>query len=105
VASNPLYVQLIHQGLPANEYETLTPVQQLNERIMTALRLSTGLAVNEAQQQIGGMATDAKKMALLVAKADHFVDKGLMIRTGNGYVLTRSGKLFADGIAADLFID
>jgi oxygen-independent coproporphyrinogen-3 oxidase len=100
-----LYIQLINKGLLAYEAETLTPAQQLNERIMTALRLSTGLAVDEAQQQIGGMNTDAATLALFVAKAGRYVHKGQMLRTGNRYVLTRSGKLFADGIAADLFID
>ena len=34
-----------------------------------------------------------------------FIDEGTMILRENRLILTKEGKLFADGIAADLFID
>jgi len=105
VASNSLYIQLMSKDLPTYESELLTPTQILNERIMTTLRLSTGLAFDEASQQIGSMHADAKTLALIVEKTERYVTNGKIIRTGNNYILTRQGKLYADGIAADLFID
>jgi len=39
----------------------------------------------------------------LLIKSRSFIDKGLMKLVKDHLILTREGKLFADGIAAELF--
>ncbi len=89
IANNVLYMQGIEQNLPIKETEILTPNQRLNEKIMTQLRTSKGLNKN--------LMLDKKIIA-------QKINTGLMLETETAFVLTKQGKLFADGIAADLFI-
>ncbi len=41
----------------------------------------------------------------LEKKAEPYIKTGKIARSGNYLLLTREGKLFADGIASDLFMD
>jgi oxygen-independent coproporphyrinogen III oxidase len=88
IANNVLYMQGIQAGTPAYEAEILTPAQRINEKIMTALRTSTGLDKTLVNN---------KKII------DQKITAGLLTETETNYILTTEGKLFADGIAADLF--
>ncbi len=88
IANNVLYMQGVQQKLPITETEVLSPVQRLNEKIMTQLRTSKGLKKE--------LITDKN----VIAKK---IKAGLLLETETAYVLTNEGKLFADGIAADLF--
>jgi oxygen-independent coproporphyrinogen-3 oxidase len=76
------------------EKEVLTPVQQVNEYIMTSLRTVEGL-------QPGRLS--AQQQEELVANSRKYIDSGLMKWKDDALVLTREGKLLADGIAAALF--
>jgi oxygen-independent coproporphyrinogen-3 oxidase len=80
------------------EEETLTPTQQLNEFIMTSLRTMEGLDVDIVSEKFGKEFGEK----LVVDSGKWVVGKKLML-VGSGLILTREGKLFADGIAADLF--
>jgi oxygen-independent coproporphyrinogen III oxidase len=97
VANNALYIKSIEQDIVPSEEEQLTSTQQLNEYIMTSLRTLEGLSLksveekwNEAEQEIAAL---SKK----------FICRQLMIEKDDRLILTKKGKLFADGIAADLF--
>ena len=97
VANNAMYIKSIEQGIVPFEEEQLTSTQQLNEYIMTSLRTMEGLSLksvkekwNEAEQEI-------------VALSKKFICRQLMIENDDRLILTQKGKLFADGIAADLF--
>lgn len=101
IANNALYIKsLLTDGKLHAEEEVLTPVERLNEYIMTSLRTMWGcdLAYIEA-------GWDATTAALLAREAAPFLEKGQMIREGNVLKLTPAGKLLADGIAAELFFD
>lgn len=98
VANNQLYIQSLRQGTISFEKEELTAMQQLNEYIMTGLRLMEGCNLNYISQKFG-----SEKKAELSRNAAAPVSKGLMIENNNHLILTRNGKLFADSIAADLF--
>jgi oxygen-independent coproporphyrinogen-3 oxidase len=41
----------------------------------------------------------------LLAASKKFIESGKLILKENKLILTKEGKLFADGIAAELFID
>jgi oxygen-independent coproporphyrinogen-3 oxidase len=90
IANNHRYIESINKGIIPFEKEELTPTQQLNEYIMTSLRTLEGIHI-----EIAGEA--------LIEKSKKYIDAGLMKREKNSLVLTREGKLLADGIAAELF--
>jgi oxygen-independent coproporphyrinogen III oxidase len=98
VANNQLYIQSLKQGTLSLEKEELTATQQLNEYIMTGLRLMEGCDLNYISQQFG-----SEKAAELSSNAAAPISKGLMIEKDDHLILTRDGKLFADSIASDLF--
>lgn len=98
VANNALYIKSLEQGAVPFELEELTPVMMLNEYIMTTLRTSQGCILPVVAQRFG---TD-KRDTLLQLSAP-FIDKGLMVNRNDTLVLTPEGRLFADGIASDLF--
>lgn len=100
VANNQQYIQALQQNNIPFEKEELTKEQQLNEYIMTSLRLLEGCDLTFVQNQFGAAAADQLK-----AGATPFVNNGQLIVTNNHLVLTQQGKLFADSIAADLFFD
>lgn len=100
ISNNALYVKSIEQNIVPFEMETLTPVQQLNEYIMTALRTSEGISLKAIQQKWNS--DDAEK---ILAVSTKYIKQGLAeIKDGN-IILTSHGKFYADGIAADMFFE
>lgn len=101
VANNNLYIQSIHNNILPVEKEELTPTQQMNEYIMISLRTMEGLDLDKLQ------AIDPKKNIKdeLLIQAKKYEERKLVEITENTIRLTKEGKLVADGIASDLFID
>lgn len=98
IANNAIYLLKIKQGILPFEEEILTPIQRLNEYIMTALRTSKGISHSFVTDNYG-----TEKFALLKKASSKWQTTG-KLKTKNGhFILTDEGKLFADGIAADLF--
>jgi oxygen-independent coproporphyrinogen-3 oxidase len=98
MANNARYISALANGtLPVAEKERLTPTQKLNEYIMIALRTKEGIDPAVVNLRFGPEAADA-----LERRSQRYIQTGLMIRTER-LVLTKEGKLLADGIAADLF--
>lgn len=101
MANNALYSNSILQHGQLNaEEEILTKAQQLNEYIMTSLRTMWGCDLQVVAQRFG---TDYSRM--IRQNSTPFIEKGQMTDSGNKLVLTPAGKLFADGIAGDLFVE
>ena len=98
VANNALYITSLQKNIIPFEEELLTETQQLNEYIMVSLRTMEGLDLELVNKRFG---KDAK-LKLQAAGKKWEAGKKLKIENEN-LVLTREGKLFADGIAADLF--
>jgi oxygen-independent coproporphyrinogen-3 oxidase len=98
VANNALYIQALKKEELAFEIEMLTATQKLNEYIMTSLRTMEGLSLQQVQQ-LGG----EKVMGALYKSSGRFIDQALLQERDDRLVLTKQGKLFADGIAGDLF--
>ncbi|MBK8611445.1 MAG: radical SAM family heme chaperone HemW [Chitinophagaceae bacterium] len=98
IANNALYIKsLLENKLPVEE-EILTETQRLNEYIMTSLRTIEGLDLDFVNR-IFGVATGSKiKMV-----SSKYINSGKVRSENNKLILSREGKLFADGIAADLF--
>ncbi len=98
IANNALYIQSLENSAVPFEIEVLTPAQQLNEYIMTSLRTMEGLSLQRIQQHWGLAEAERVKNGAFV-----FLSNGQVILINNSLVLTNSGRLFADGIAAELF--
>lgn len=98
VANNSLYIQSLRQNVIPLQKEKLTTVQRLNEYIMTSLRTMEGIDLNHVENRFGV----AYAQRLLAASRAH---SEKMVIQNNCLRLTNAGKLFADGIAADLFED
>ena len=100
VANNALYVQSLIQDKIPFEEESLTPVQHLNEYIMTSLRTMEGLDLDLIENSFG-----KNTGTLLREAAGKFIKTGRLSFNKRFFQLTKEGKLFADGIAADLFFN
>jgi oxygen-independent coproporphyrinogen III oxidase len=97
VANNAQYITAINkQSIPC-EVETLSATQQINEYIMTSLRMKDGMQL----QKIKNVCT-AKQWKLFETELQKH--NALLLNDGHVVALTNEGKLFADGIASDLFI-
>ena len=98
IANNALYMQSLQKGIIPFEEEQLTTTQQLNEYIMTALRTMEGISLEFISTKYG---KDA--VSIIEAVSAKYQGTGKLIIENEKIILTEEGKLFADGIAADLF--
>jgi oxygen-independent coproporphyrinogen III oxidase len=100
ISNNALYIKSLSAGLLNAESEDLKPRDVLNEYIMTSLRTMEGLDLQYVVELFG-----EEKGARLETQAGRYIRMEQMERTNEKLVLTKKGKLFADGIAAALFFD
>lgn len=98
IASNALYIQALKKGVVNYEKEILSREQQINEYIMTALRTAEGINFHFMAQHFG---EQVKKQVMTSLRQPKYQSK--IHFSPDKAVLTQEGKLFADGIAADLF--
>lgn len=100
VAGNALYAHALKRDELPFEKEELTDRQRINEYIMTSLRTIEGLDISFVSQKFGAVTGEQ-----LQHTSRKYLDSGKLLFTNNHIRLTNEGKLFADGIAADLFVD
>jgi oxygen-independent coproporphyrinogen-3 oxidase len=98
IADNGRYIQAIEENSLAFEKEELTPTQQINEYIMISLRTAEGIDLKKMAEAFGGHISQA-----LYLMAHPYLEDLRLQQKNENLVLTREGKLFADGIAAALF--
>lgn len=98
IANNAGYIKSLQRDKVPFELEELTPVMMLNEYIMTTLRTSQGCILPVVAERFG-----QEKHDILLHQSQPFIDKGWMVLRNDTLVLTPEGRLFADGIASDLF--
>lgn len=94
ISNNNIYIESISKGIIPGEKEVLTEVQRLNEYIMTSLRTIEGLNLNNVDETASSVLLNASKK---------YLNGGLIKLENNSLVLTREGKLLADGIASNFF--
>lgn len=98
IANNNLYIQSLQENLIPCEEEKLTITQRLNEYIMISLRTIEGLHLKKVTDEFGTEYSDK-----LYSLSKKHVGQGKLTFTNSHLILTDEGKLFADGIAADMF--
>ena len=98
IANNTLYIQSIKNNIIPFEEEKLTGVQRLNEYIMTSLRTIEGLDLKLIENNFS-----IKQRKRIEDSVVDYINKKMIVYNNEKLLLTDEGKLFADGIAADLF--
>jgi oxygen-independent coproporphyrinogen-3 oxidase len=98
ISNNALYIKSINENVVPFEREELSPTQKINEYIMTSLRTMEGLSLQKIKQL-----HCEETSADILSEAEKFIYREWMKNENNFLILTEKGKLFADGIAADLF--
>lgn len=99
VSNNARYINALMQNLIPYEKEDLTSHQKFNEYVMTSLRTMEGIDESAVRENWGD-----DVLIKLEKGIEKYVNQRLLSRTEHQIRLTKEGKLFADGIAADLFI-
>ncbi|GAO45131.1 radical SAM family heme chaperone HemW [Flavihumibacter petaseus] len=98
IANNALYVTGMESGKPVTESELLTTENHFNEYLMTSLRQLEGCSLEVIRSRFNHSWSDE-----LTKDAATFIERGQMELLKDRLVLTREGRLYADGIAAALF--
>lgn len=80
------------------EEEVLGQDERYNEYVMTSLRTIWGCDIDVVRNEFGHVYAD-----LLLRGADQYIQENKLELRKNRLFLTNKGKLFADGIASDLF--
>ena len=100
VANNMKYLQAIDDGTSSFEKEILSPADQYNEYVMTALRTQWGVDILKIKKEWGEEMSRNFEAGMVP-----IIERGEAIQQENHYILTRQGRLLADGIAGGLFMD
>jgi oxygen-independent coproporphyrinogen-3 oxidase len=94
------YIEQISRNELFFESEELSLIQKYNEYVMVSLRTMWGCDLNKIADRFGNEPAD--HFFNLVTK---YLASGDLIEKSGIYYLTDEGKLFADGIASDLFLE
>lgn len=97
VANNHRYIAAWQRGIPAAESERLDAKTRFNECVMTRLRTAEGLDLAALQHRFGEAAVHALKRELEKVPPAHYTLRDRVL------TLSPAGRLYADGIAAQLF--
>lgn len=98
VSNNNQYLKAIESGIIANERETLTPENRINEYLMTGLRTIWGCSNSYIEKNFG-----SAFFSELQSRLNPFLNAGQIEQTPEGFRLARHARILADGIASDLF--
>lgn len=100
IANNAKYLESIFDNRLPETLEQLSEIDRFNEYVMTSLRTMWGTSVTKITSEFGK--SHAEQTLKLITP---FVKEGKLILQGDTIKLTDEGKLFADGIAAELFAE
>ena len=98
--NNTLYIKNINENIIPCNFEKLGIKEKYNEYILTSLRTMWGIDVNFIDKNFGREFSD-----LFIKEAKKFIRDGKLEKAGKNLKLTTNGKLFADGIISQLFIE
>ncbi|MGX5858097.1 radical SAM family heme chaperone HemW [Dyadobacter jiangsuensis] len=100
ISNNAKYLEAIQKGIIPATMETLSPADQTNEYLLTGLRTKWGVELQKLEVlSAGRFASEAGD------ELERMTRKGWVREDSGILLLTEAGKLFADRIASDLFID
>jgi oxygen-independent coproporphyrinogen-3 oxidase len=99
VASITKYIEALQQGKILFEKEEISNTDQYNEFVMLGLRTQWGIDIKELQSKFG-----QEKTQYFQKQIQKYLSQEKLVFENGIYRLSNQGKIFADGIAGDLFI-
>lgn len=99
-ASNPAYIKSLAGGSLCASMEELSPSALANEMILTRLRMREGLPLSLIEEKF--------RMDLMVIRNSEIqeaLSRGWIEKQDGSLILTREGKLMADYLAMQLFLE
>lgn len=99
IANNALYIKTLAKNELHQEEEELSQTDILNELVMLGLRVTEGLELAKYKSE-----SNAEQYQSLLQKADAHLKNNLLAMSDTHLWLTQKGKLFCDGVSADLFV-
>lgn len=100
ISNNPIYIKNLLQNKLAETVEILSLADQFNEYIMTQLRTMWGLDLLYIEQKFG---LSAKKQ--FINNVHKHLENNNIVQENNNFYLSANGKLYADRVASDLFLE
>ncbi|MFW5707195.1 MAG: radical SAM family heme chaperone HemW [Bacteroidota bacterium] len=100
IANTCEYIDSLASGTIPYDHEILDKQQQFNEYVMTALRTMWGVDKAFVEKRFGG-----HYLSRMMRSAAKYLKSGMLQETLSHLKVSQKGKFFADGIAADLFVD
>ena len=100
VSSVEQYANLVNTGKLHFEKELLTPAQKYNEYVMTSLRTIWGASLEHIKTGFGDGAS-----SYFASQAESYIRSEHILLHNGVYTLSEKGKLFADKISSELFLD
>ncbi len=94
------YTEMIHSGKPHFETEILSQAQKYNEYIMVSIRTIWGISLGHLIKEFGG-----ETAAYFKSRVMPYVGTAHIFAQNDVFTLSDKGKLFADKISSDLFLD
>ncbi len=98
IANNQTYMKAIEQDRVPFEVEILSPTDQYNELVMTALRTKWGCSEKEIAKLGESYVTFFRK------EIQASLEEQLVVQIGDIYTLTQKGMHYADRIASDVML-
>ncbi len=98
VANNAGYLSSLQRGALAENQEVLSTDDRFNERVMTGLRTQWGIDLPSMKTEFG-----EDYFNELLINAEKFLISGQLEKNEQSLKITPKGRLYADGIAAELF--
>ncbi len=100
ISNNNLYIKSISKGENPTTLMDLSVVDSINEYILTSLRTKWGCNLDHLSDKFNFKLPDQLKR-----KINKFEKEGLLIAITSSIILTEKGKLLADFIASELFVE
>jgi putative oxygen-independent coproporphyrinogen III oxidase len=98
VANNAKYIDSISNNILPAEIEQLTRANQVNEYVLTKLRTADGLSLKWLTANL--TAPELSNLLQVITQ-----NSACFVQTSENIALSNEGKLFADGLAADMFVE
>ena len=99
VSNNQMYIKSLNENIIPFEIEELSESNKFNEYILTSLRTIWGINILLVESEFGQL-----RKGELLKQIQKFINEGMIISSGNNFILTKEGKFFADRIASEMFV-
>ncbi len=99
IANNNKYIKCIENNTPFFEIENLSNIEKANDMILCGLRTKWGLDIKKISQTIGNFSPTTWD------KIEYYRKNGQIVLKDDVITISKSGRIFSDKIASDLFFE